>query len=181
MKNTQEKKSSEISSLSHQNYMHRHNASCPSDPTWRHGSGTWIQVMVCCLISPSQCLNRCWLITSEVVWLSEIFQIAMFDMSLNITKLVENKCTKWATIEDARVHPSCQTSRGESVAKPETPLVKYVNLIWRWSAVKNSIHRLIRKSKDRNNLNIMGWIESIWGKHGLITQMSFKSLRMCWV
>ena len=39
------------------------------DTIWRHGTGsTLAQVIACCLMAPSHCLNRCWLIISKVQW-----------------------------------------------------------------------------------------------------------------
>ena len=39
----------------------------PSDPIWRHRSGsTLVQVMACCLTAPSHYLNQCWLIITKV-------------------------------------------------------------------------------------------------------------------
>ena len=47
------------------------NSLCPSDAIWCHRSGsTLAQVMACCLMAPSHYLNQCWLIISEVQWLS---------------------------------------------------------------------------------------------------------------
>ena len=41
----------------------------PSDAVWRWRSwSTLIQVMACCLTTPSHYLNQCWLITSKVLW-----------------------------------------------------------------------------------------------------------------
>ena len=41
----------------------------PSDAIWRQRSGsTLVQVMACFLMAPSQYLNQCWLIISEVQW-----------------------------------------------------------------------------------------------------------------
>ena len=43
----------------------------PSDAVWRWRSwSTLIQVMACCLTTPSHYLNQCWLITSKVLWYS---------------------------------------------------------------------------------------------------------------
>ena len=40
----------------------------PSDAIWRHGSGSaLVQVMVCCLMVPSNYLNQCWLIMREAL------------------------------------------------------------------------------------------------------------------
>ena len=42
----------------------------PSDATWQYKSGsTLAQVMVFCLTAPSHCLNHCWLLISEILWL----------------------------------------------------------------------------------------------------------------
>ena len=41
----------------------------PSDAIWRQRSGsTLAQVIACCLTAPSNYLNQCWLIISEVQW-----------------------------------------------------------------------------------------------------------------
>ena len=43
----------------------------PSDTIWWHGSGSTLAlVMACCLMAPSHYLNQCWLIISEVIWLT---------------------------------------------------------------------------------------------------------------
>ena len=47
------------------------NSLWPSDVIWRQGSSsTLAQVMACCLTAPSHYLNQCWLMISEVLWLS---------------------------------------------------------------------------------------------------------------
>ena len=39
------------------------------DDMWHHRIwSTLVQVMACCLVAPSHCLNQCWLIISEVLW-----------------------------------------------------------------------------------------------------------------
>ena len=49
--------------------MARDNSSWSSDAIWRHRSGlTSAQVMACCLMAPSRCLNQCWLIINRVMW-----------------------------------------------------------------------------------------------------------------
>ena len=45
------------------------NSLWPSNVIWSQGSrSTLAQVMACCLMAPSHCLNQCWLIISEVLW-----------------------------------------------------------------------------------------------------------------
>ena len=47
------------------------NSFWPSDTIWQQRSvSTLAQVMACCLTAPSHYLNQCWLIISEVQWLS---------------------------------------------------------------------------------------------------------------
>ena len=47
------------------------NSMQPSDALWWHRSGsTLVQVMACCLMAPSHCLNQCWLIISVILWYS---------------------------------------------------------------------------------------------------------------
>ena len=50
-------------------YGHMFNSLWPSDVIWWQGSrSTLAQVMACCLTAPSQYLNQCWLMISEVLW-----------------------------------------------------------------------------------------------------------------
>ena len=45
------------------------NSLWPSHTIWQHGSGsTLVQVMACCLMTPSHYLNQCWLTMSKVLW-----------------------------------------------------------------------------------------------------------------
>ena len=45
------------------------NSLWPSDPLWRHGTGsTLAQLMACCLAAPSRYLNQCWAIINIVQW-----------------------------------------------------------------------------------------------------------------
>ena len=47
------------------------NSLWPSDGIWRHRTRlTIVQVMACCLTTPSHYLNQCWLISSQVQWAS---------------------------------------------------------------------------------------------------------------
>ena len=47
------------------------NSLWPSDTIWWHESrSTLALVMACCLMAPSHYLNQCWLIISEVIWLT---------------------------------------------------------------------------------------------------------------
>ena len=47
------------------------NSLWPGEVIWRHGTrSTLAQIMACCLTAPSHYLNQCWLIISEVPWLS---------------------------------------------------------------------------------------------------------------
>ena len=42
---------------------------CPSDAMWQHRFGsTLAQLMACCLKPPSNYLNQCWLLFSDVLW-----------------------------------------------------------------------------------------------------------------
>ena len=62
----------------------------PSDAIWQHRFRSALaQVMACCLIAPSHCLNECWLITSEVQWnLPEaILQDNMYNSATTQSKL----------------------------------------------------------------------------------------------
>ena len=59
----------------------------PSDTVWRQRSGsTLAQVMACCLMAPSQYLNQCWLIISDVQWHSYEDNFTR-DASPSITKI----------------------------------------------------------------------------------------------
>ena len=53
----------------------------PSDAIWRWRSwSTLVQVMACCLTTPSHYLNQCWLIISKVPWhSSEDITIRQFE------------------------------------------------------------------------------------------------------
>ena len=45
------------------------NSSWPSDAIWQYESGsTLAQVMACCLMAPSHCLNQCQFLISEALW-----------------------------------------------------------------------------------------------------------------
>ena len=65
----------------------------PFDTIWWQGSGsTLVQVMACCLMAPSHCLNQCWLIIGMVkssdtpLRISqEIPQTSVTEISLKIT------------------------------------------------------------------------------------------------
>ena len=38
--------------------------------SWQRSWSTLVKVMACCLMAPSHYLNQCWLLISEVLWLS---------------------------------------------------------------------------------------------------------------
>ena len=45
------------------------NSVWPSDAICGYKSGSKLaQIMACCLMAPSHCLNQCWLLISEVLW-----------------------------------------------------------------------------------------------------------------
>ena len=55
----------------------------PGDAMWQRIWSTLVQVMACCLMAPSNCLNQFWLIINEILWHSPVgnFTVSAQDIS----------------------------------------------------------------------------------------------------
>ena len=86
------------------------NSLWPSDVIWRQRSrSTLALVMACCLMTPSHCLNQCWLMISEVLWhspdsnftenTSDIYRWTEFEIYSfeTVVKSPRSQWVKWAT------------------------------------------------------------------------------------
>ena len=64
----------------------------PGDAIWQRIGLTLVQVMACCLMVPSNCLNQFWLIISEVLWHSPVGNFSQCSRYLSLM-IISSKIT----------------------------------------------------------------------------------------